>query len=598
MKTKEINKTKKIKEKLKRKNKSSWSEILKYLILYKNEFIFILILTILGNGLIILGPYLIGKAINLIKINISMNDKISFIKIIFMLFSSYFIGTIVNIKKSLKLITISENIVYTMRNNIIKKLHDYPLKFYDKTSHGSILSTAITDTDNISSSLVSVINEGIVSVVTVVTIFIVMMSMSPELAFIQVGIFGTALFFLKKIMIKSKERMRMKQSYLGKLCGHVEESLMGSVEIKSFNKEENIIEEFEKLNNIYKENSISAYYFGGLNFPTLNFLGNIGYSVIVLVGGIYLSQGEMTLGELSSFIIYCKIFNRRIGNLGDILSTFQSIMVSSERVFSLVNKGVEKESGANKIDAENTKGKIEFKNVNFSYANDKLVLKNLNLIIEPGKTVALVGPSGSGKTTLVNLLMGFYKINSGEILIDNINIVNYKKSEIGKIIGMVLQDTWIFSGTIRENISYGNENITLEKIKEVCKIACIHEFIMKQPKEYETLISEENNSFSQGQIQLLTIARCLAYNLKILILDEATSGVDTRTELLFQKAMKKIMSGRTCFVIAHRLSTIKDADIILVIKDGEIIESGNSEELLKKNGYYKKLYSKSIEIIK
>ncbi|MGL4687512.1 MAG: ABC transporter ATP-binding protein, partial [Fusobacteriaceae bacterium] len=341
--------------------RTSWSEILKYLTLYKKEFILILILTIIGNGFLILCPFLIGKAINLIKINIGISDKISFIKIITLLFCIYFISTVVNIKKSLKLIIASENIVYAMRRNIMKKLHSYPLRFYDKTSHGSILSTAITDTDNISTSLVSVVNEGVVSIITVLVIFIIMMGMNPILTIIQVSIFGTALFFLKKIIIKSKERMRVRQSYLGKLSGHVEESLMGFSEIKSFNKEESVINKFEELNNIYKENSISAYYLGGLNFPTLNFLGNIGYSIIVLIGTIYLAQGEMSLGELSSFIIYCKIFNRRLGSLGDILSTFQSIIVSSERVFSLVNKEEEKEYGENKIDIENITGKIEFR---------------------------------------------------------------------------------------------------------------------------------------------------------------------------------------------------------------------------------------------
>ncbi len=575
--------------------KSSWIQLSKYLILYKNEFLIIVILTILGNGFIILGPYLIGKAINLIKINIDIADKINFIKILIILLCSYFIGTFINIGKSLKLITISESIVYSMRENIIKKLHNYPLKFYDKTSHGNILSTSITDTDNISSSLVSVINEGVVSIITVLITFIVMICISPLLTLIQVGIFGVAIFFLKKIIIKSKERMRIRQSYLGKLSGHVEEVLTGFSEIKSFGKEKDVIDKFEKLNNVYKENAISAYYLAGLNYPTLNFVGNVGYSIIVLMGTIYLVQGKMTLGELSSFIIYSKIFNRPLGSLGEILSTIQSVLVSSERVFSLVNKEEEKELGEKKINIEQIKGNIEFRNVNFSYENEKLILKNLNFSIEAGKTVAVVGPTGSGKTTLVNLLMRFYDINSGKILIDNLDIANYKKNDIRKLFGMVLQDTWIFSGTIRENISYGHENISLKKIEEACKIACIHEFIIKQPKGYETIISEENNSLSRGQIQLLTIARCLVYNPKFLILDEATSGVDTRTELLLQKAMKNIMKGRTNFVIAHRLSTIKDADTILVIKNGEIIEKGNSEELLSKNGYYKELYSKQWE---
>lgn len=575
--------------------KSSWIQLSKYLILYKNEFLIIVILTILGNGFIILGPYLIGKAINLIKINIDIADKINFIKILIILLCSYFIGTFINIGKSLKLITISESIVYSMRENIIKKLHNYPLKFYDKTSHGNILSTSITDTDNISSSLVSVINEGVVSIITVLITFIVMICISPLLTLIQVGIFGVAIFFLKKIIIKSKERMRIRQSYLGKLSGHVEEVLTGFSEIKSFGKEKDVIDKFEKLNNVYKENAISAYYLAGLNYPTLNFVGNVGYSIIVLMGTIYLVQGKMTLGELSSFIIYSKIFNRPLGSLGEILSTIQSVLVSSERVFSLVNKEEEKELGEKKINIEQIKGNIEFRNVNFSYENAKLILKNLNFSIEAGKTVAVVGPTGSGKTTLVNLLMRFYDINSGKILIDNLDIANYKKNDIRKLFGMVLQDTWIFSGTIRENISYGHENISLKKIEEACKIACIHEFIIKQPKGYETIISEENNSLSRGQIQLLTIARCLVYNPKFLILDEATSGVDTRTELLLQKAMKNIMKGRTNFVIAHRLSTIKDADTILVIKNGEIIEKGNSEKLLSKNGYYKELYSKQWE---
>lgn len=391
--------------------------------------------------------------------------------------------------------------------------------------------------------------------------------------------------------IKSREKMREQQRYLGELSGYVEEMLMGEVEVKSFTYEENAIKNFKSLNEKYKENAIKAYFFTSFSYPSLNYIGNIGYALIVLIGSIFILNNEITLGGLSSFIIYSRMFNRPIANISDVYSIIQTVFVSAERFFSLVNQEEEKETGNKKVAIEKIKGDIQFIDVTFGYQKDQKIIDNFSFEAKPGNMVAIVGPTGAGKTTIANLLMRFYDIDSEKIIIDGKDIREYSRGELRKLFGMVLQDTWIFTGTIKENIVYGNENVSDEAIINAAKLACAHDFIIKLSQGYDTKISEDNITLSQGQKQLITIARAILRNPRFLILDEATSGVDTRIEMRLQKAMENLIHGRTSFVIAHRLSTIKSANLILVIKDGKIEEQGVHKELMDKKGFYYTMFN-------
>ena len=478
-----------------------------------------------------------------------------------------------------------------MRKDGIEKIHKFPLKYFDGISQGNIISIMINDIDNISGSLSQIGTRVIVNILTIFTALGIMLYISPSLTLIQLFLVSFTGVFLKKITEKSREKRRVQQRYLGKLSGYIDEILTGQAEVKSFSYEERAIETFRNLNSSYKENAIKSIFLAGFNFPTLNFIGNTGYSLIILIGAIFMLQGKITLGGLSSFVIYSKLFNRPIASISEAYSIIQTVLVSAERFFQFMDQNEDLDTGKKNIDFNVLKGNIEFKNVDFAYNEETPVLKNLSFKTGNGEVVAIVGPTGGGKTTIVNLLMRFYDVTSGEILLDGINIEEYKKSEIRKLFGMVLQDSWLFTGTIKDNISYGNNNISFDKVVESAKLACAHDFIMKFPDGYDTIISEDNMILSQGQKQLITIARIIASDPKFLILDEATSGVDTRTEIRLQKAIANLIKGRTSFIIAHRLSTIKNADLILVLKDGKIAEQGTHDELMNKNGFYFNLYS-------
>lgn len=398
-------------------------------------------------------------------------------------------------------------------------------------------------------------------------------------------------FFLKNITKKSKEKRRVQQRYLGKLNSYVDEILTGQAEVKSFSYEQRAIENFRELNRAYKTNAIKAIFFSGFNFPTLNFINNIGYSLIIFVGALFMLKGKINLGELSSFIIYSKLFNRPIASISEAYNIIQTVFVSSERFFGFMDLQEDDKGGDKNIDLKKVEGNIQFQDVSFSYDGKTPVLKDLSFEAKRGQTVAIVGPTGGGKTTIVNLLMRFYDINSGKIFLDKKDIYEYGKADVRRLFGMVLQDSWLFTGTIRDNIKYGNENLSDEDIINSAKVACAHDFIKKLPLGYDTVVSEDNMVLSQGQKQLITIARIIASDPKFLILDEATSGVDTRTELRLQKAIANLIKDRTSFVIAHRLSTIKSANLILVLKDGRIIEQGTHKKLMELKGFYYTMYN-------
>ena len=572
-------------------NKSIVKNLTPYLYKYRYKFLFLIILAIIGNILTLIGPYLVGKAINVIHVNMSHDNFIYLGKISIALLFTYVSGAFLSLIQNVKMNKISQEIVNVMRKNAFNKIHKFPLKTFNGMAQGNILTILINDIDNISSSLSQIGTRIVVNILTISTALGIMIYISPSLTIIQLLLVSITGVFLKEITKRSKEKRRVQQRYLGRLNSYIDEILTGQAEVKSFSYEERAIERFKKLNYEYKENAIKSLFFSGFNFPTLNFINNVGYSLIIFTGAIFMLNGKINLGELSSFIIYSKLFNRPIASISEAYNIIQTVIVSSERFFSFMELEEDKLGGDRELLEENIKGDIEFKDVSFSYDGKIDVLKNLSFEAKAGKVVAIVGPTGGGKTTIVNLLMKFYDISSGEITIDGINIDEYKKSDIRKMFGMVLQDSWLFTGTIEENIRYGNESISHEDIIKSAKLACAHDFISKLPMGYDTIVSEDNMVLSSGQKQLITIARIIASNPKFLIFDEATSGVDTRTELKLQKAIANITENRTSFVIAHRLSTIKNADLILVLKDGTIIEKGTHKELMELEGFYKTMYN-------
>lgn len=568
-----------------------FKKLFPYLKKYKFEFIFLIILAIIGNLLTLVGPYLVGKGINEIHFHMEKANYIQLGKISILLLFSYITGAVLTLIQNIKMNIISQDIVNTMRKDGIEKIHKFPLKYFDGISQGNIITIMINDIDNISGSLSQIGTRVVVNLLTISTALGIMLYISPSLTLIQIFLVTFTGYFLKKISKKSREKRRVQQKYLGQLNGYVDEILTGEAEVKSFSYEERAISKFRELNSNYKENAIKSLFLAGFNFPTLNFIGNLGYSLIILIGAIFMLNGKITLGGLSSFVIYSKLFNRPIASISEAYSIVQTVIVSAERFFNFIDQPEDIEKGTLNIDLNSLEGKIEFKDVNFSYNEDTPVLKDLSFKAEHGEIVAIVGPTGGGKTTIVNLLMRFYDITSGKILLDDKDIELYKKKDIRKLFGMVLQDSWLFTGTIRENISYGNSEIDFDKVVESAKLACAHDFIIKLPQGYDTVVSEDNMVLSQGQKQLITIARIIASNPKFLILDEATSGVDTRTEIRLQKAISNLVKGRTSFIIAHRLSTIKNANLILVLKDGHIIEQGTHSQLMEKNGFYHELYN-------
>ena len=568
-----------------------FKKLFPYLMKYKFEFIFLIILAIIGNLLTLIGPYLVGKGINEIHFHMEKANYIQLGKISILLLFSYITGAVLTLIQNIKMNIISQDIVNSMRKDGIEKIHKFPLKYFDGISQGNIITIMINDIDNISGSLSQIGTRVVVNLLTISTALGIMLYISPSLTLIQIFLVTFTGYFLKKISKKSREKRRVQQKYLGQLNGYVDEILTGEAEVKSFSYEERAISKFRELNSNYKDNAIKSLFLAGFNFPTLNFIGNLGYSLIILIGAIFMLNGKITLGGLSSFVIYSKLFNRPIASISEAYSIVQTVIVSAERFFNFIDQPEDIEKGTLDIDLNSLEGKIEFKDVNFSYNENTPVLKDLSFKAEHGEIVAIVGPTGGGKTTIVNLLMRFYDITSGKILLDDKDIELYKKKDIRKLFGMVLQDSWLFTGTIRENISYGNSEIDFDKVVESAKLACAHDFIIKLPQGYDTVVSEDNMVLSQGQKQLITIARIIASDPKFLILDEATSGVDTRTEIRLQKAISNLVKGRTSFIIAHRLSTIKNANLILVLKDGHIIEQGTHSQLMEKNGFYHELYN-------
>jgi len=561
--------------------------------------IIVLIVTLLSTVFNILSPKIMGQATTILFEG--MMDKMRGIpgaaidfsavgRILLNLAAVYIVATVFGYLQQIIMVNISQKTVFKMREDISLKLAKLPLKYFDSVAHGDILSRATNDVDVVSQSLQQGITQIITSVISIIGVLIMMLTISPIMTLITMGMLPISALVSIFVAKRSQKFFAQQQRILGNLNGHVEEMFSGHTIIKAFGLEQDAIDEFVEINQGLYNNSWKAQFISGTLMPLIRFVGNIGYVAIAVAGGVFASRGMIKIGDIQAFIQYSRQFTQPITQMASMANVLQSTIAAAERVFELLD---EKEEPADKLGSkllENPRGEIRLENISFGYDADKTVIKNLDLDVKQGELVAIVGPTGAGKTTLVNLLMRFYDVNDGTITFDGINIFDLKRGNLRTMFGMVLQDTWLFEGTIRDNIAYGRIGASDQEIEDAAKAAHVDHFIRTLPKGYDTILAEDASGISQGQRQLLTIARAILADPVVLILDEATSSVDTRTERLIQEAMNKLMEGRTSFVIAHRLSTILDADRILVINQGEIVEQGTHEELLIKEGFYAELY--------
>jgi len=575
-------------------------KLFKYISKYKIGMIIVSIFAIGSTIFSIIGPKVLGNATtelyNGIVSKISGNKGINFSeigKILLIALILYIISSVFSYIQGYIMAGITQKTSYKLRKEISEKINRLPMKYFDKKNHGEVLSVITNDVDNLSQSLNQTGSQLISSIVTIIGILFMMFTINVPMTLLSLLILPFSVGLIAITFKKSQKHFKDNQEYLSKVNGNVEEMFSGHSVIKVFNAEDKVLKEFEKNNEKLYAAGWKSQFLSGLIFPIMSFIGNIGYVMVALVGGYYTIKGKITVGNIQSFIQYNKQFTQPLAQVSQISSMIQSMVASAERIFEFLEEK-EEPNNKNAISINKIEGNVEFKNVKFGY-NDKIIINDFNAYIKSGKKIAIVGPTGAGKTTLVKLLMRFYDINSGEILIDGININKYKKTELRKVFGMVLQETWLFNGTIMENLRYAKLDATDDEVINAAKTAYVHHFIQTLPDGYNMQLNEETNNISGGQKQLLTIARAILANPKILILDEATSSVDTRTEILIQKAMDKLIEGKTSFIIAHRLSTIKNADLILVMKDGDIIETGKHKELLAKNGFYANLYNSQFE---
>lgn len=486
---------------------------------------------------------------------------------------------------------VSQKMTYRMRKDISEKIHRIPMKYYESNTHGEVLSRVTNDVDTLGMSLNQSITQLITSVTTLIGVLVMMLSISGILTVIALLILPISTVLVMIVVKKSQKYFKQQQEYLGHVNGQVEEVYGGHLVIKAFNREERSLEEFERDNRILYKSAMLSQFLSGMMQPIMQFVGNLGYVGVAVVGAWLAARGSISVGDIQAFIQYVRQFTQPITQIAQVSNMLQSMAAAAERVFEFLEEDEEENNGSNPVAPEKIEGNVEFEHVKFGYDPNKIIISDFSADIEKGQTVAIVGPTGAGKTTMVKLLMRFYDVNGGSIKVDGHDIREFDRSSLREAFGMVLQDTWLFNGTIMENIRYGRLDATDEEVIAAAKAAHVDRFIRTLPDGYRTELNEESGNVSQGQKQLLTIARAILADNKILILDEATSSVDTRTEIRIQKAMNNLMKGRTSFVIAHRLSTIRDADLILVMKDGDITEQGTHEQLIEKNGFYAALYN-------
>ena len=577
-------------------------QLMKYMSKYKIAIIAVLLFAIGSTVFSIVGPKILGKATTKIfeglMAKVSGTGGIDFgaiEKILLILVCLYLVSALFSFVQGYIMSGISQKISYEMRNQISEKINRMPMKYFDTKTHGEILSRITNDIDTLGMSLNQSLTQLITSVTTMVGILIMMLSISWLMTLAALVIIPLSLFAVRKVVGRSQKYFKKQQRYLGHVNGLVEENYGGHQIVRVFNKEEEVTEQFNKLNDELYDSAWKSQFLSGMMQPLMAFIGNLGYVMVSILGGWLAIRKTIEVGDIQSFIQYVRNFTQPINQLAQVANQLQSTAAAAERVFEFLDEEEEDQTVINPADVNDIKGNIEFEHVNFGYKENKTIIHDFSVNVKKGQKIAIVGPTGAGKTTIVKLLMRFYDVNSGSIKIDGHDIRNFNRSELREAFGMVLQDTWLFNGTIKENIRYGKLDATDEEVVEAAKSANVHHFIKTLNDGYDMVLDEEASNVSQGQKQLLTIARAILADPKILILDEATSSVDTRTELLIQKAMDNLMEGRTSFIIAHRLSTIKDADMILVMNEGDIVEQGSHEELLAKDGFYAKLYNSQFE---
>lgn len=583
--------------------KGTTKKLLKnYLSKYKLALIVVIIFAIGSTVFSIVGPKILGNAtteiFNGIVSKISGGTGIDFSKIaqiLLTLLVLYIISALFSFIQGFTMTNVAQKLTFKMRNDLIKKISKLPMKYFDKKTNGEVLSIITNDIDTLSQNLNQSITQIITSICTVIGILIMMFSISWEMTLVSLVILPISAFIVKIIVGKSQKYFKKQQEYLGHVNGQVEEVYGGHTIVKAFNGEEKALDTFSKANKELYSSAWKSQFLSGLMFPVMNFIGNIGYVAVAIIGGYLAVQGKITVGNIQSFIQYNKQFTQPITQIAQVSGMLQSMIAAAERVFEFLEEEEEEPNSEKTVKTDGLKGNVKFENVHFGYDPEKTIINDFSADVKEGQKIAIVGPTGAGKTTMVKLLMRFYDVNSGAILIDGHNIKEFDRGELRRMFGMVLQDTWLFGGTVKDNIKYGKPDATDNEVIEAAKAAHVHHFIKTLPNGYNAVLNEETSNVSAGQKQLLTIARVILANPKILILDEATSSIDTRTEQQIQAAMDHLMEGRTSFIIAHRLSTIKNADLILVMNHGDIVEQGTHKELLAKNGFYADLYNSQFE---
>lgn len=582
--------------------KGTIGKLLSYMGRFKFALIGVLIFAIGSTIFNVVGPKILGQAttelFNGLVAKVTGAGSIDFTKIgqiLLLLLCLYAVSALFSFIQGWLMSGISQRLCYRLRRDISEKIHRMPMKYFESRTVGEVLSHITNDVDTLGQSLNQSVTQLITSITTILGVVIMMLSISPLMTCITIVILPVSLVLIIFVVKHSQRYFNDQQETLGVINGQVEEIYSGHNVVRAFNREQTVLDEFQTTNRKLYQSAWKSQFFSGLMQPIMNFVGNLGYVAVAVVGAVLAARGTIQVGDIQSFIQYVRNFTQPITQMAQVSNMLQSMAAAAERVFEFLSEEEEDMTVENPASIENLRGEVEFDHIRFGYNPDKIIIKDFSAKIQPGQMVAIVGPTGAGKTTMVKLLMRFYDVNSGAIRVDGHDIREFNRSELREAFGMVLQDTWLFKGTIMENIRYGRLDATDEEVIAAAKAAHVHHFIQTLPGGYQMELNEDASNISQGQKQLLTIARAILADNKVLILDEATSSVDTRTEHLIQAAMNELMKGRTSFVIAHRLSTIKDADLILVMKDGDIIEQGNHEQLLAKGGFYASLYNSQFE---
>ena len=582
--------------------KGTLKKLVKYMSVFKVHMFFVAVFAICGTIFNIVGPKILGQAtteiFNGLVSKVSGGSGIDFGavgRILLMTLALYGISALCSFIQGILMTGVSQKTTYRMRKEISEKVNRIPMNYFDTKPVGEILSRVTNDVDTLGQSLNQSATQLITSVTTMIGVLVMMLSISPLMTLVALLLLPISGVLLVFVMKHSQRFFRGQQKYLGVVNGQVEEIYSGHNIIKAFNKEEDVITQFNKTNDLHYDTAWKSQFFSGMMMPVMQFIGNLGYVAVAILGGYLAIRNAIEVGEIQSFIQYVRNFTQPIQQIAQVTNMLQQTAAASERVFEFLEVEEEDQTVPNPVNAEGLQGNVEFDHVHFGYNPDKIIINDFSAKVKEGQKIAIVGPTGAGKTTMVKLLMRFYDVNSGAIRIDGHDIRDFNRGDLRKMFGMVLQDTWLFHGTIMENIRYGRLDATDEEVIRAAKAAHVDRFVQTLPGGYQMELNEEATNVSQGQKQLLTIARAILADPKILILDEATSSVDTRTEVLIQKAMDNLMKGRTSFIIAHRLSTIRDADLILVMRDGDIVEQGTHEQLLAQNGFYADLYNSQFE---